>query len=140
MAANPLGDTLILGGLDAVEGKATDLPSHEAINAFSDEKHRLVAKDGDADKVGALDPEIKAALPTYDAVEVENEKSDDGQDHIIVTGADAAAHLLPMRDDHERSVTFRAILLASMLSAFQAVMYQIYQVRPSFRTMHPKGY
>jgi hypothetical protein len=131
MAANPLGDTLILGKLDAVEGKAVDLPSHEAINTFSNEEHRLAVHDGEVDKKGALDREIKAALPAYDAVEYE--KDDDGQNHIIITGADAAAHLLPMRDDFERSINFRGIFLASILSAFQAVMYQIYQAGPSLR-------
>ncbi|KAF1934725.1 hypothetical protein EJ02DRAFT_429084, partial [Clathrospora elynae] len=62
MASNPLGDTLILGA-PGVEGKAVDLPSHKAINAFSDEKHRLAVHDGELEKKGALEPEIKAALP-----------------------------------------------------------------------------
>jgi hypothetical protein len=126
MAANPLGDRLILGRPDAVEGKAMDLPSHEAINAFGDEKHRLAAHDGEVDEKTALDPEIKVALPAYNVVEYE--KDDDGQDHIVITGADAAAHLLPMRDDFERSFTFRGVFLATILAAFQAVMYQIYMV------------
>lgn len=47
---------------------------------------------------------------------------------IIVTGADAAEHLLPLRDDFEPTVTFRSMLLASLLSCFQAVMNQIYMV------------
>lgn len=122
MAANPLGDGLILAGPDAVDGKVSKLPSHAAINAFTEEKHRLAARDSDSDKQGVLDPEIKAALPTYDTVEL------DSEDHIIVTGADAAAHLLPMRDDFDPALTFRSIFLASILTAFQAVVYQIYQV------------
>jgi hypothetical protein len=71
-----------------------------------------------------LDPEIKAALPAYESESV----GADDEDHIIVTGADAAAHLLPMRDDFDPALTFRSILLASVLAAFQAVVYQIYQV------------
>lgn len=121
MASNPMGDSLILGA-PGIEGKTTVLPSHEAINAFNDEKHRLAADDADLDKKGVMEPEIKAALPSYDSGE-----EDDG-DHIIVTGADAAAHLLPMRDDKEPSLTFRSIFLATILSAFQSVVYQIYQV------------
>jgi hypothetical protein len=130
MAANPLGDVLILGRPDAVEGKAVNLPSHEAVNAFSDEKHRLAVSDREIGKKGTLEPEIKAALPAYDAAE--HDKNDDGEDHIIVTGADAAAHLLPMRDDFEPALTFRSLFLASILSAFQAVVYQIYQVSLHF--------
>lgn len=122
MAANPIGDTLILNA-PGVDGKATVVPSHEAINSFNDEKHRLVVSDEGLDKKVALEPEIKAALPPYDCNE-----DDDDDNHIIITGADAAAHLLPMRDDFEPALTFRSLFLATILSAFQAVVYQIYQV------------
>ena len=124
MAANPLGDALILGAPDGVEGKAVNLPSHEAITAFNDEKRRLSVHDEETEKQTVLDPEIKAALPAYESETV----GVDDEDHIIVTGADAAAHLLPMRDDFDSALTFRSILLASMLAAFQAVVFQIYQV------------
>ncbi|KAJ5116567.1 hypothetical protein N7456_000915 [Penicillium angulare] len=60
-------------------------------------------------------------------VEIEAKDSD----IIIVTGADAAAHLMPMRDDFDSALTFRGILLASCLACFQAVMNQIYQFKPS---------
>ncbi|CAN9113053.1 unnamed protein product [Alternaria alternata] len=133
MAANPLGDVLILGQPDAVGGTAISPPSHEAINAFSDEKHRLAVNDGEVEKKVALEPEIKAVLPEYDASE--QEKDDNGEDHIIVTGADAAAHLLPLRDDFVPAVTFRSIFLASILSAFQAVVFQIYQFKPTLITI-----
>lgn len=121
MAANPMGDALILGA-PGVEGKVAVIPSHEAINAFTNEKHRLAVSDEGLSKEGALEPEIKAALPYYDG----SERDDDN--HIIITGADAAAHLLPLRDDFEPALTFRSIFLATILSAFQAVVYQIYQV------------
>jgi hypothetical protein len=120
MAANPLGDTLILGA-PGVEGKTTVVPTHEAMNAFTEEKHRLA--EGNADLKTVLEPEIKGALASYDS------HDGDSDDHIIVTGADAAAHLLPMRDDHDPALTFRSIFMATCLSAFQAVVYQIYQVR-----------
>jgi hypothetical protein len=80
-------------------------PYHDAAPAYNEE----------SGKKGTLDPEI-TAVPT------------DDPDHIIVTGADAAAHLLPLRDDGDPSVTFRGIFLASCLSAFSAVMNQIYTV------------
>jgi hypothetical protein len=133
MAANPLGEVMILGRPDAVEGKAVALPSHEAINAFSDEKHRVAIHDGEIDK-GTLEPEIKAALPEYDAGG--HDKDGDGEDHIIVTGADAAAYLLPMRDDFVPALTFRSMFLATILSGFQAVVYQIYQVSPHLQSLH----
>ncbi|KAF1934879.1 OPT superfamily oligopeptide transporter [Clathrospora elynae] len=125
MASNPLGDTLILGA-PGVEGKAVDLPSHEAINAFSDEKHRLAVHDGELEKKGALEPEIKAALPPYEDSEHNSEN------HIIVTGADAATHLLPMRDDFEPALTFRSIFLASVLAAFQAFKPTLITIQGTF--------
>lgn len=57
-----------------------------------------------------------------------DESDRSSKDVIIVTGADAARHLLPMRDDHDNALTFRSMLLASGLACFQAVMYQIYIV------------
>lgn len=56
------------------------------------------------------------------------ENDRDSDDVIIVSGADAAQHLLPLRDDFEQTVTFRSMLLASILACFQAVMNQIYMV------------
>ncbi|KAJ5475523.1 hypothetical protein N7539_007810 [Penicillium diatomitis] len=50
---------------------------------------------------------------------------------VIVTGADAALHLLPLRDDFDRALTFRSMVLATGLSCFSAVMYQIYQFKPT---------
>ncbi|KAG6022858.1 hypothetical protein E4U19_004731 [Claviceps sp. Clav32 group G5] len=50
----------------------------------------------------------------------------DDEDRVIVTGYDAAQHLLSLRDDFEPSLTFRSIVVASALAAFQAVMSQIY--------------
>ena len=50
-------------------------------------------------------------------------------DRIIITGTDAANHLLSLRDDFDPAITFRGLFLGTILSAFQAVMYQIYLVR-----------
>ncbi|KAI4729996.1 peptide transporter [Aureobasidium sp. EXF-10728] len=93
----------------------------------------IPAYDAEPDKKGALEPEI-TAVPTPDASSDSFDKSDD-PDHIIVTGADAALHLLPLRDDGDPSVTFRGIFLASCLSAFQAVMNQIYMFKPTSITI-----
>ena len=49
-------------------------------------------------------------------------------DTIIVTGADVAANLIPMRDDHDTAITFRAIFLGSVFVAFSAGLGQIYNV------------
>ena len=56
----------------------------------------------------------------------ENDRNSD--DLVIVTGADVAAHLLPLRDDLDPTLTFRAAILGSGLAAFLAVMTQIYSV------------
>lgn len=70
---------------------------------------------------------VLAAKPEYTT---KSDDSDNNPNAIIVTGADAALHLLPLRDDFDRVLTFRSILLASGLACFQAVMNQIYQVIP----------
>ncbi|ORY66985.1 OPT oligopeptide transporter protein-domain-containing protein [Pseudomassariella vexata] len=57
--------------------------------------------------------------------------NEDSEGTIIRTGADAANHLLPMRDDCEPALTFRSLLLATCLAAFQAVMRQIYSFKPT---------
>lgn len=51
---------------------------------------------------------------------------------VIKSGADAAEHLLPLRDDFDAAVTFRSIVLATAVSGFQAVMTQIYSVSQHF--------
>ncbi|CEO58551.1 Putative Oligopeptide transporter 3 [Penicillium brasilianum] len=67
--------------------------------------------------------------------EINGETDRDSAEVVIVTGADAAQHLLPLRDDFEQTVTFRSILLASLLACFQAVMYQIYMFKPTAITI-----
>lgn len=64
--------------------------------------------------------------PDPEAHEKEQDYDDDNK--VIKTGADAANHLLSIRDDMEPALTFRGIFLATCLSAFQAVMRQIYAV------------
>ena len=83
--------------------------------------HSADEKSVNIPKKAALDSEI---LP----VERNDDSDSDSKDVIIVTGADASRHLLPMRDDHDSALTFRSLLLSSGLACFQAVMYQIYTV------------
>jgi hypothetical protein len=122
-------DTIVLGGLNTMEAKAVDVPSHGAINAEMavNEKTGHSVEDAEITKEGA---EIKAApLPLYEGSE--NEKDNASEDVIIVTGADASEHLLPIRDDFDPALTFRSLVLATILSGFQAVMTQIYNVSSS---------
>lgn len=64
---------------------------------------------------------------------VDNDR--DSPDVLIISGADVAAHLLPMRDDFDRTLTFRAFVLGSGLAAFLAVMTQIYTVSQRARNL-----
>lgn len=64
-----------------------------------------------------------------------NEDDRNSEDVIIITGADAAAHLLPLRDDGDPALTFRSLVLASALACFQSVMYQIYMFKPTLITI-----
>ena len=120
----PQGDSIIGQGLNPIEGKAFEVPTHTAIN----EKNRAsidatyIAQNAPAEEISNIRKLSIAASNSDD------EKDNNSEDKIIVTGADAAQHLLPMRDDHDSSLTFRGMVLATGLSAFQAVMYQIYLV------------
>lgn len=69
--------------------------------------------------------DIKNGRPTVTQSKDSEEERDDV---VIATASDAAFHLLPMRDDFENPLTFRSMFLATALSAFQAVMTQIYHV------------
>ncbi|KAK2001328.1 OPT oligopeptide transporter [Colletotrichum falcatum] len=122
----PAADNIIVGGLNPVEGKVVPVPAHAAIN----EKVGI-------DKAGIgkeLDSEIQTT-PASPHSDGESHKHDDdgnnSDDAIIITGADASRHLLPLRDDFDPSLTFRSMFLATCLSAFQAVMSQIYTFKPT---------
>lgn len=124
-------DTIVLGGINTMEAKAVDVPSHGAINAeiAANEKTGHKVDDAEITKDGSAihDGEIKAAPPIYEGSDGD-EKDKDGSDVIIITGADASEHLLPIRDDFDSALTFRSLFLATILSGFQAVMTQIYNV------------
>lgn len=114
----PVPEPVIVGALNPVEGKVVSVPSHQEVN----DKIRANVNDNVDGKDNVLATESKESHALSD--------SDDGRsdDVIIITGADAAAHLLPLRDDGEPALTFRSLVLATALSAFQAVMTQIYSV------------
>ncbi|KAK4140253.1 OPT oligopeptide transporter [Dichotomopilus funicola] len=84
---------------------------------------------------GAESPTIEAVPPVYDTENGKVKGDADSDDVIIITGQDAAQHLLPLRDDGEPALTFRGVVLATILSAFQAVMYQIYTYKPTMITI-----
>lgn len=129
--AEPLGDAIIGQGINSIEGKAFEVPTHTAINkrdrASIDATY--IGQNAPAEEISNI---RRLSVDEYS----HNEKDDNSEDKIIVTGADAAEHLLPMRDDHDSSLTFRGLFLATGLSAFQAVMYQIYMVSLHLILMH----
>lgn len=110
----PVADTVVIGALDPVDSTTSSSPSHQTIN----EEVEKISKDDGL----VRDTEINAAPPFHD------DGGDGRKEAIIVTGADAANYLLPLRDDGEPALTFRSLFLATVLSCFQAVMTQIYQV------------
>ena len=122
----PVADTIVLGGLNSLEGKVVSVPNHQAIN----EKASVSVDNAEVNKDGplVLDSEIKGGHPLSSDSDSDQDSADVNQDAIIITGSDAAKHLLSLRDDREPAFTFRSIFLATILSAFQAVMSQIYQV------------
>ncbi|KAK8877066.1 OPT oligopeptide transporter [Apiospora arundinis] len=118
---------VVVGAFNPVEGKVVEAPTHPEVNetrivpshAVPSEKDEFV---GDA---------ITAAISPSEVGGIEQEKDRASEDVIIITGADAAHHLLPMRDDGDPAITFRGMVLATIFSGFQAVMYQIYQFKPT---------
>ncbi len=101
--------------VESVGADGTPIVS-EAVHQAIDEKHGKDALDTEITPVSAVDDSDS------------QDKDDGSEDVIIISGEDAALHLLPLRDDFQPALTFRSLLLATILSAFQAVMYQIYSV------------
>ncbi|OLN93273.1 Oligopeptide transporter 1 [Colletotrichum chlorophyti] len=127
MSSAPYSDNIVAAGLNPVEGKVVSVPSHQAVNEKVSIDEKGIGKN--------VASEIQAApAPGSDADH--NEKDDaNSDDAIIITGADAARYLLPLRDDGDPSLTFRSIFLSTCLSAFQAVMSQIYTFKPTAITI-----
>lgn len=88
-----------------------------------EEKTGLSASEAQIHKDGVVVADSEVETPhQYDG------EQDSEREEIIVTGSDAAKYLLPLRDDGDPAITFRGLFLATVLSAFQAVMSQIYNV------------
>lgn len=113
---------IVVGGFNNIEGKVFEAPTHPNANdkeiVTADDSRIVKKEDGDIE----ITPASRAESDGY------GEKDNDSNEVIIVTGADAAHHLLPMRDDGDPALTIRSIVLATGLAGFQAVMYQIYMV------------
>ncbi|KAK1658164.1 OPT oligopeptide transporter [Colletotrichum godetiae] len=123
----PLTDAIVVGGLNPVEGKIVSVPSHKAINEKVSIDESGVGKE--------LASEIQAIPATAPSDDGNHEKDNNSDNAIIITGADASRYLLPLRDDFDPSLTFRSMFLATCLSAFQAVMSQIYTFKPTAITI-----
>jgi len=136
----PLTSTIVGGGAEnPIEGKVVSVPSHAAIVEKMHPEGAILTTT-DSDEIAALGKEIESdPLRVQDGSHEKGGSEEDDRresDEIIIrTGADAAAHLLPLRDDFQTPLTFRSILLATMLSAFQAVMSQIYTFKPTAVTI-----
>ncbi|KAL2283928.1 hypothetical protein FJTKL_09680 [Diaporthe vaccinii] len=129
-----IDQAVIVGGLNPVENKVFSVPTHSA----ADEKEVIAVGAARADTDGTLgDDKIKAAPSAGDDGDHDKEGDDSrsSDEVIIITGADAARHLLPLRDDFDTALTFRSLFLASGLSCFQAVMSQIYTFKPTAITI-----
>ncbi|KAG5984604.1 hypothetical protein E4U55_004046 [Claviceps digitariae] len=123
--------TIVLGGVDAIEDNAVHVPSHDVINEkkANVRSDAVTVDDVDDDNVQQRNTDVQKGRNSSD--DADKEEDSDNENIIIITGRDAAQHLLPLRDDFEPALTFRSIVLASVLSAFQAVMSQIYSFKPT---------
>ncbi|WVF65583.1 hypothetical protein IAT40_000313 [Kwoniella sp. CBS 6097] len=78
-------------------------------------------------------PDEKAIVGRTEEPNLNDDISDDG--HIIKTGLDAANHLLSIRDDGDPAITFRSLVLGTIMACFQASMTQIYLFKPTVVTI-----
>ncbi|CRG91734.1 Oligopeptide transporter 1 [Talaromyces islandicus] len=109
--------------MSSTESKAGDQASDTVIS----EEKRVALDDVKTAKDDTRVLDAEAEVPLYEDGEASGK--------IIITGADAAKYLLPLRDDGETTLTFRSLFLASVLAAFQAVMSEIYYFKPTFVTI-----
>ncbi|QSZ32256.1 hypothetical protein DSL72_001830 [Monilinia vaccinii-corymbosi] len=119
----PNTDISVVGSSNPVDGHVNSIPTHQEINEKGiNEKLRISAGDRETSKDASV----------IEAKELSDVSRDDNSDDvIIVTGADVAAHLIPLRDDGDPALSFRSLVLATGLSSFQAVMFQIYSFKPT---------
>ncbi|EKD19160.1 uncharacterized protein L3040_007271 [Drepanopeziza brunnea f. sp. 'multigermtubi'] len=123
--STPEPNSIMSDGLNPAMGNVSEIPTHKEILAINEKKHSITDS--------GVEKEILATGEV--AVDDDSIKDSDDKDHIIITGRDAAKYLLPLRDDHESALTFRSIFLATLLSGFQATMYQIYAFKPTSVTI-----
>ncbi|KAG6007738.1 hypothetical protein E4U21_005577 [Claviceps maximensis] len=116
-------DTIFPGVIDLSHANLIHVTAREIFSDKTTTRPATAAADHD----GVQGQGDQQALPAGG----DKERNSDNEDAVIVTGYDASQHLLPLRDDFEPALTFRTIVLASVLSTFQAVMSQIYTFKPT---------
>jgi hypothetical protein len=104
---------------------SSDLSAREGTPSTEDNIGSIPSADVTNEKNEAVKQDVSAVLHDGHVDDSDRES----KDVIIITGRDAALHLLPLRDDGDDALTFRSLFLASILACFQCVMYQIYVVR-----------
>ncbi|KAJ6000217.1 hypothetical protein N7481_000626 [Penicillium waksmanii] len=97
-------------------------------------------KGSDISVSGQVTPDEKTAVNVHSGekddkagekdLSIESDRNSDNV--VIVTGADAAAHLIPLRDDFDTVLTFRSIILASGLACFQAFKPTLITIQGTF--------
>ncbi|WRT67495.1 uncharacterized protein IL334_004467 [Kwoniella shivajii] len=74
------------------------------------------------------DEKIAVGAPPVDLITPDHSSA---EEHIIRTGLDASRYLLSIRDDGDPAITFRSLVLGTVMAAFQASMTQIYLFKPT---------
>lgn len=124
------GPTPAVSRFDEKNRKDTTTTTTSAASLTGDD---LVLGKGD-EKVGVHDATTHSDSEAEGYVDPATDFQD--KEHVIIkTGADASGHLLPLRDDYDPALTFRGLFLATALSAFQAVMSQIYFYKPTYQSV-----
>lgn len=88
-----------------VDAAAMPNPVENNVASFPDEKLAINEKLPFGTDVEIMKDVSLVLEKEINAGSTEDLKDDDNEDHIIITGADAARYLLPMRDDGEPSLS-----------------------------------
>ena len=116
----------------STKGAATAVASGAEVNNVN-EKITSLTHDDPINEKTSLSSGEEPGLGNTDGTPDSKQRDHDNEeghsdDTIIITGADVANNLMSLRDDGEPALTFRSLLLATLLSGFQAAVNQIYQV------------
>ncbi|XP_006463485.1 hypothetical protein AGABI2DRAFT_187070 [Agaricus bisporus var. bisporus H97] len=72
----------------------------------------------------------RSASPSQDTDKIDEKASDSENEPIITTGSDVSKYVVDIRDDGDRALTFRSLVLGTVFAGLGAALCQIYRFKP----------